>query len=410
MIRRLIALGLVLGACVATPAPSRTPAATRPAASPSPTVTVAASPTASASPTVTPIPQNVRFGLVLLEAGPPARTGSVLRLRTEGDAAPFATFACCQSAPVVSPDGTRLAYWDHQQGSTMDFLLVIDLFTGTSSQVVGVSDDVPVGVAWRDDGGGLLFAVRSRLSAPSGGVDPPPATSTVGTYTFATKQIVEVKKIEAARFLPISWSLAAHVVAGVDSSEGRVRKIYRFKEDGTSAGDTPPDERLHEVSDVSKDAKTILAQYASFTGGRSFSGVRTYSALDPSPVAEHVAAEGALLRARFRPSSNDVVALLRVGDPSRYALETWSGAELSTVKRVWNGPAAPVGSGDLLMRIDGKAAYVRLDQAGAAGPTWQVIDLASGSAGPLALPATVAAGPWSSFYIPDEGIAKLRKP
>jgi hypothetical protein len=401
--RRLVALGLVLGACVSTPAPSRTPSAAPATASASATPSaVAASPTPS--PTPTRAQQNIRLGIVLADPSPPF----VIRLRTESDATPFATRNGL--TPTVSPDGTRLAYWRRDAGApaTRDTLHVLDLLDGNETEITALNDLISNGVAWRDDGGGLLYAARATSTAGIG-ADPPPAFTMVSTYAFATRQIADVKKLEAARFYPLAWSLAAHVVSGFDSGEGGVRKIYRFKEDGTTAGDTPAEEKLQEVTDASKDVTLILTQYSFFTGGRSFSGVRTFSAIDPSPIAEHQAGDAVLIRARFRPATRDILALVRSGDPLRYALEIWSGPGLATVARVWTGPAASLAGGELLARTDGKAAYVRTDPSGSTGSLWQIVDLGSGSATSLPLQGPVASGPWSSFIISDEGIAKLRR-
>ena len=403
--RALIAVAFVLSACVTNPpVASRSPTAA-PTATATPTVAVSTTPTPS--PSSTAIPQNVRLAVVLADGGPP--TPGALRLRLESDGAPFATLN--GTGAVVSPDGTRIAYWSRPTGGTQATLRVLDPFSGNETDLANVTatpTNTPGDIAWRDDAGGLVYAVRTPGPSTSG-VNPP-ATTIFSTYVFATRQVSEVKKIDSSgSLIPLSWNLATHVIAAVETGEGGVRQIYRFKEDGGGVGNTPSDERLHEVTDVTKDARVILAQYGFFSGNRLFSGVRTVSATDTSPIAQHEAADGFLLRARFRPATGDVLALLRVGDPSRYVLEVWSGTDLSTVKRVWNGPPAPVASGDLVARIDGKAAYVRVDQTGSALPLWQVVDLSSGTPAPVSFTNAVATGPWCSFYISDEGLAKLKK-
>jgi len=399
--RRLLVFAVVLGACVATPAASRAPSST-----PSSTVTATATATeaaASPSPSPTASPQRTRLGLVIADPGPPF----VVRLRTEDEPTPFATLSGTGAA--VSPDGVRLAYWHRDAGASdrQDALRVVDLFTGNETEITKLANEIPAGIAWRDDGGGLLFASRSP-SISGGGADPPPLYTAVRLFLFTSKEIRDLKRLEAARFFPLGWNLAAHVVSGVDSGEGGIRRVYRFNEDGTSAGDTPGESRFQEIADVTRDAKEILGRYAFFTGGKSFSGIRTVSAVDARPIAEREAADGTfLLSARFRPGTNDVLALLRVtGDPSRYSLELWPSSPSAAPRRVWTGPPSTYASGDLIARVDGKAAYVRVDVP--AGPSlWHAVDLNAGTSTALAMGSGAPPG-GPSFFTTDEGIAKLK--
>ena len=137
------------------------------------------------------------------------------------------------------------------------------------------------GLAWRDDAGGLLYAAASPNTAAAG-IDPPPQYTAVRIVNFATNQVNEVKRLGAARFAPLTWRVATHVVSGVDQGEGGVRAIYRFKEDGGAAGDTPPDRRFSDVVDTSRDETAILGQFAYGEAGKTFSGVAGIGMQDAS--------------------------------------------------------------------------------------------------------------------------------
>jgi len=397
----ILALGIVLVACTARPAPT-------PAPSPSavPSATVAPSPTLSptASPSPTVAPASIKFGLVVADP-----TATTFRLRLESDAEPFA--ALDGSLAAVSPDGRRLAYWHRDAGTngTQDDLRILDLLTGGQSQIIRLQNERATGLAWRDDAGGLLYAAASPNTAAAG-IDPPPQYTAVRIVNFATNQVNEVKRLGAARFAPLTWRVATHVVSGVDQGEGGVRAIYRFKEDGGAAGDTPPDRRFSDVVDTSRDETAILGQFAYGEAGKTFSGIRVVAADDPRPLAEREPPAGAiLLRARFRAATSDVVALLRAGDPSRYVVEIWPTGIGLAARRVWTGTTATAASGELLIRFDGRIAYVRTDESGSGIGSWQMVDLDNGSAlqlgtGQNAIPR----GP--SFLVTDEAIAKLKKP
>jgi hypothetical protein len=386
-------------ACTTRPAPTPSPSPT-----PAPTVAASPSPTASPTPSPTVAPASIKFGLVV--ADPSATT---FRLRLENDAEPFASLD--GSLAVVSPDGRRLAYWHRDTGTsgTQDDLRIIDLFTGAQSQIIRLQNERAAGVVWRDDAGGLLYAAASPNTA-SAGIDPPPAYTAVRIVNFATNQVNEVKRLTAARFFPLTWRVATRVVSGVDAGEGGVRAIYRFKEDGGAAGDTPPDRRFSEVVDTSRDGSAILGQFAYGEAGKLFSGIRVVASDDPRPLAEREPPPGAfLVRARFRAATTDVVALLRAGEPSRYVIEIWPTGIGLTPRRVWTGTTATAASGELLVRFDGKLAYVRTDESGTGIGSWQTVDLDSGAALQLATGQNaIPRGP--SFLVTDDAIAKLKKP
>ncbi|TME92185.1 MAG: hypothetical protein E6I40_11495 [Chloroflexi bacterium] len=401
--RRLgvLALVFVTAACAARPAPTPAP----PSSSPTPTVAVATgspAPTASPSPTVPP--SSIKFGLVVADA-----SSLTFRLRLESEAEPFASLD--GSLATVSPDGRRLAYWHRDAGTngTQDDLRILDLFTGTQSQIVRLQNERAAGVAWRDDAGGLLYAAASPNIA-GGGIDPPPVYTAVRIVNFATNQVSEVKRLDAARFVPLTWRVTTHVLSGVNAGEGGVRTIYRFKEDGTTAGDSPADRRFNEVVDTTRDGTAILGQFAYGEGGKTFSGIRVVAADDPRPLAEREPPAGAfLVRARFRAATSDVVALLRAGDPSRYVIELWPTGVGIAPRRVWTGTTATAASGELLVRFDGKVAYVRTDESGTGVGTWQTVDLESGAGLQLATGQNaIPRGP--SFLVTDDAVAKLRKP
>lgn len=397
--RRLLALAaLALTSCVTTvapPSPTPTPTA-------SPVVVVTATP--SASPTVGPL----RLGLV--QPTPNVLLG--LDLRMEDDARPFASLDG-STYPVVSPDGRRLAYWhrDAGAGDRRDVLRAMELLSGQEIELVRLDNELAGGIAWRDDGGAIVFsAISPDVVGPGAALCPVPAYSAARTVDVGSHQAREIRKMDKTRFFPLAWSSTAKVIAGQDACEA-LKTLIRIREDGTSAGDTQRDQRFGEIVDVSRDAKQILAQFAYSDSGKLFSGIRVVGADAPRPVAERVMPEGSnLIRARFRPGTSDVVALLSAADTGRYALEVWPAAS-STSRRVWTSATAATTTGDVVMRIDGKAAYVLTFSP--SGGAWQTIDLETGAAAPFAIGAGgFQAGPLfftTSFFITDVAIAKLRR-
>ena len=76
---------------------------------------------------------------------------------------------------------------------------------------------------------------------------------------------------------------------------------------------------------------------------------------------------------------------------------------------MWTGTTATAASGELLVRFDGKVAYVRTDESGTGVGTWQTVDLESGAGLQLATGQNaIPRGP--SFLVTDDAVAKLRKP
>jgi len=227
---------------------------------------------------------------------------------------------------------------------------------------------------------------------------------------FANNQATEVKRLSAARFFPLTWRVATHVVSGVDAGEGGVRAIYRFKEDGGAAGDTPPDRRFSEVVDTSRDGTAILGQFAYTEGGKLFSGIRVVASDDPRPLAEREPPAGAFLVRRALPRGHE----RHRGASARGRAVAVRHRDLAhriglAPRRVWTGTTATAASGELLVRFDGKLAYVRTDESGTGIGSWQTVDLDSGAALQLATGQNaIPRGP--SFLVTDDAIAKLKKP
>jgi len=399
--RRLLAFAaLALVSCVTTVAPP----------SPTPTPTPTASPFVVVTATPTPSPTIGPLRLGLVQPTPNVLLG--LDLRTEDDARPFASLDG-STYPVVSPDGRRLAYWhrDAGAGDRRDALRAMELVSGQEIELVRLDNELAGGIAWRDDGGAVVFsAISPDVVGPGAALCPVPAYSAARTVEVGSPRAREVRRMDRTRFFPLAWSSTAKVIAGQDACEA-LKTLIRVREDGTSAGDTQRDQRFGEIVDVSRDAKQILAQFAYSDSGKLLSGIRVVGADAPRPVAERVMPEASnLIRARFRPGTSDVVALLSAGDSGRYALEVWP-AGSSTSRRVWTSATAATTTGDVVMRIDGKAAYVLTFTA--SGGSWQTIDLETGAAAPFAIGAGgFQAGPLfftTSFFITDAAIAKLRR-
>jgi len=287
----------------------------------------------------------------------------------------------------------------------------MELLSGQEIELVRLDNELAGGIAWRDDGGAIVFsAISPDVVGPGAALCPVPAYSAARTVDVGSHQAREIRRMDKTRFFPLAWSSTAKVIAGQDACEA-LKTLIRIREDGTSAGDTQRDQRFGEIVDVSRDAKQILAQFAYSDSGKLFSGIRVVGADAPRPVAERVMPEASnLIRARFRPGTSDVVALLSAADTGRYALEVWPAAS-STSRRVWTSATAATTTGDVVMRIDGKAAYVLTFSP--SGGSWQTIDLETGAAAPFAIGAGgFQAGPLfftTSFFITDAAIAKLRR-
>ena len=394
--RRLAVLALAITTCVA-----RAPATPAPSATPAPTATAA-----SATPSPTPTIAALRLGLVV----PTSSALLDFGLRTEGDAQPFAALEGALY-PVVSPDGRRLAYWHRESGAgdTKDALRAMELTNGEEIELLRLDNERAGGIAWRDDAAAIVFSATSPQLAS--GVNPPPLYTALRTVEVGNHQSREVRRFDRARISPVAWSASTHVIAGQDSGEGGLRVLFRIREDSTSPGDTQGDRRFNEIVDVTRDAKEILAQFAYAESNKTFSGIRIVGADSPRPIAEHEVPQGGfLVRARFRPNTDDVLALVRAVDSGRYALELWPTGG-STSRVIWTSVASATTSGDLVTRVDGKAAYVRTDAA--AGSTWQMIDLDTGAATVFAAGAVgITGGPSfvsPSLFITDVAIAKLRR-
>jgi len=233
--RRLLALvALAFTSCVTTvapPSPTPTPTA-------SPVVVVTATPTAS--PTIGPL----RLGLV--QPTPNVLLG--LDLRMEDDARPFASLDG-STYPVVSPDGRRLAYWhrDAGAGDRRDVLRAMELLSGQEIELVRLDNELAGGIAWRDDGGAIVFsAISPDVVGPGAALCPVPAYSAARTVDVGSHQAREIRRMDKTRFFPLAWSSTAKVIAGQDACEA-LKTLIRIREDGTSAGDTQRDQRFGEV-------------------------------------------------------------------------------------------------------------------------------------------------------------------
>jgi hypothetical protein len=341
----------------------------------------------------------VRFGLVTEDVP----SG----LRLESDPSPFARI---QGRSIsISPDGRRAAYWHVPPTSddTAGELRTLDLTTGVESTTLLTSaPDGAGGIAWRSDGSALVVATAST-SLAFGGIDPPPAYTLVRTIDLATGQVGELARLDGSRFHPIAWSAETKIVVGVDSGEGGIHQIFRIREDGTRIAGGPIDIGYQRF-DASRDGRTLLGVEAHGEGGHIYSVVQLIAADSPTSAGRRELLDDPyVIDACFVPT-NEIAALLRVGIPSRYALELWPAGLAGQGRRIWTSPnAAPFANGDLFVRIDGRAVYFRGAEANAGASPWLRVDLQTGTASELSM----ASEPFSglSFYVSDTAIAKLRR-
>jgi len=365
MRRAAAALGtLLLAGCsiAASPSPPTTPV---PSAAGSPS-TGTSSPSATATATGA-----LRFGLVT-DDGLAFPSG----LRLESDPSPFARI---QARSVsISPDGRRLAYWHVPPGGddTLGELRTVDLTTGVeSTTLLSSAPDRAGGIAWRSDGSAVVVATASALLA-FGGIDPPPAYTRVHTIDLTAGKARELARLDGARFQPIAWSAETKVVVGVDSGEGGVNQIFRIREDETR-----------------------------IAGGAVDTGYQRFGASHDG--RREVVDDPYIIDARFVPT-NEIAVLLRMGVPSRYALELWPVGLAGQGRRIWTSPnPAPYPIGDLFVRVDGDAVYVRGAEAKAGPSPWLRVDLRTGAASELPMASEPLSG--LSFYVTDAAIAKLRR-
>jgi len=396
MRRAAAALGtLLLAGCsiAASPSPPTTPV---PSAAGSPS-TGTSSPSATATATGA-----LRFGLVT-DDGLAFPSG----LRLESDPSPFARI---QARSVsISPDGRRLAYWHVPPGGddTLGELRTVDLTTGVeSTTLLSSAPDRAGGIAWRSDGSALVVATASALLA-FGGIDPPPAYTRVHILDLAAGKARELARLDGARFQPIAWSAETKVVVGVDSGEGGVNQIFRIREDGTRIAGGAVDTGYQRFG-ASHDGRTLVGLEAHGEGGHIYSAVQLIAGDSPTSVGRReVVDDPYIIDARFVPT-NEIAVLLRMGVPSRYALELWPVGLAGQGRRIWTSPnPAPYPIGDLFVRVDGDAVYVRGAEAKAGPSPWLRVDLRTGAASELPMASEPLSG--LSFYVTDAAIAKLRR-
>jgi hypothetical protein len=395
MIRALVVIGAILFAGCSVASPSTAPGATLPTAA---AATATATP---AAPTPTILGSALRFGLVTQDG-----LGFPSGLRLESDPSPFGRI---QGRSVsVSPDGRRIAYWHVSPGSddTAGELRTLDLTSGVESVTLLTSaPDRAGGIAWRSDGSALVVATASR-SLAFGGADPPPAFTRVRTIDLAAGQARELARLDASRFAPIAWSAETKIVVGVDSGEGGIHQIFRIREDGTRIAGGSIDVGYQRF-DASRDGRTLLGIGFRGEGNQVFTTAQLIAADSPIGVGRReVVDDPYIIDARFLPT-NEVAVLMRAGSPMRYGLEVWPAGLVGQGRRIWTSPnAAPYANGDLFVRVDGRAVYLRGAEANAGPSPWLRVDLDTGSA--TELPAAAEPLNGLSFYVTDAGMAKLR--
>lgn len=241
MLIRIATAVLVSVACTATPAPSPSSAPAGPTVVPAVTSTATAAPTptqAAPSPAVEKAPGADRYGLVL------GRT-----VRSEGDPRKVAELAGDAACGAVSPEGSRLAYWDVLcGGGEARVLRLFDLGATVPDRILLTLPETETaavstggGVVWSSDGASVLIGVTSReydRNIPVGAARALyAALREVNVGTGAVRELARVERSMPLR--PVALESSSRTVAAVGIGGGGYTGSYVVAREGSAPTTTP---------------------------------------------------------------------------------------------------------------------------------------------------------------------------
>ena len=272
-------------------------------------------------------------------------------VRVESDPQPLFTLGIPNySGGLVSPDGSRLAYWDKKE------LRVIDIAPGTQPQTVLAitgKGESALYFAWSTDGSGLIVGVNG---GGGGQADAPPGYTALRVVdAWGGSPVREIVRVRNANVIPLIWDRYARFVEGYIPTGSSTGIYYVTKEDATRTS-TIAWPGVNGVQ-ASQDGQWVLGRgdtngvlHVSQRAGVTTQGTFLDTGGEP------------ILDAAWRPGTHEVDVLL---------------AERLELREVFGGPRTiplpPHANGKslLVFRADGKTAF-------AVGADVIAVDIASG--------------------------------
>lgn len=370
--------GLLLAACVATPTPTPSP--------PAPSVPTVRPTQAVGSITPAPIrtlgPESA-YGWIV--AGTSALT--TWKVRHETDAAAVVTFS--GDWPAVSPDGRFIAFWSPAGVRTQ--LRVVPAAGGPERTLLTLpSTERGETIAWSAEGSNALAFAVDATAILHGGVDPPPAYSTVRTIELPTETSREVIRRDETRLRPFGWVRARKLIlVSEDSGLGRTAAYIRAGEDGTMIRDAFDQSATADCTHVSgfrmdTEATTVMTLQPQIcsdgTGKLSGGSILRFWRIDQGPAQAQTFDLGpvSLVDAAFRPGTLDFVTATQSG--TTVTVSAWQGRASHELTKV-TLPDAGVQPRPLLFGPYSAVMLISWLEGSGSGPfTWRgrLVDVSSG--------------------------------
>jgi len=293
-------------------------------------------------------------------------------VRSESDARPLFVLGIGEVSGVVSPDGSRLAYWAANE------LRVIQIAPNQKPHTVMTVTN-PEGAlyfAWSSDGTGLAVGVNAPVANPA--PDVPPAYTAIRIVDVAGGRPREVARVSGANVVPLAWDRQARLIAAYEPSSSGGRSYFVIEEGGkVSRSDAGPGLYIVEAN---SDGRNV------FGHGDPASIVRVWPRGSyASGVQIRATGDERILAVGWRPGTSEVGVLFAD------RLELW---DLAGSRRTVPLPALATGSYSrnvLIFRADGKAVFV-------VGESVVGVELASGRAAIL---------PWSGPFPMQGGSVRI---
>ena len=176
--------------------------------SPSAATASAASTSAAAGSVV-----NDRFGFVTMATGPAFNIVS--------ETGPFAASGFSGQAAAASPTGDRVAYLQYSEGTVR--LRVRTVADGIERVVVALTGENATGLAWSNDGTGLLLSVGT--AADTGPASTTPATLRTVDVASGAMQVI-AQRTDGKIYKPLAWDRPGKLAAAADTGPGGFDTAY----------------------------------------------------------------------------------------------------------------------------------------------------------------------------------------